>query len=210
MPRPRALDEAKIREVCALVSVGCTIDVAAHYVGCTPVTIRREAQRNKTFKKQLRSAHINSRVLPLQALRQAAHTHWRAAAWFLERVHPNEFGRRVPDSISEPDLNDWLAKWFKILAEEVTDDEVRNALMERFGQMVENDLQQELASRDPAPVGRKRRCKPKSCPATPPVAPPPHDPTAQPSIGQLPAQTDLQPSDTHTLSTPQEQNGVPY
>ena len=114
MPRPRALDESKIREVCALVSAGCTIDVAAHYVGCTSVTIRREAQRNPTFKQQLRSAQINSRVLPLQALRQAAHTHWRAAAWFLERVHPNEFGRRVPDSISEADLNDWLAKWFKI------------------------------------------------------------------------------------------------
>jgi hypothetical protein len=34
MPRPRLLDDAKRREICALISVGAGIDAAARYVGC--------------------------------------------------------------------------------------------------------------------------------------------------------------------------------
>jgi hypothetical protein len=209
MPRPRALDDAKCREICALVTAGCKIEVAAHYVGCTSITIRREARRNPTFMQQLRSAQINSRVLPLQALRQAAHTHWRAAAWFLERVHPHEFGRRVPDSVSPADLKDWATNWFRILVEEVTDVEVRNRLIKRYEQLEDNSRQQALASRDPTPVRGKRRGQPKSRPATPPAASQPQDPAAQPPGGQMPEQTNLQLSNTHALSTHQEQNGAP-
>ena len=32
--RPRALDEVKRREVCALISAGCGVEGAARFVGC--------------------------------------------------------------------------------------------------------------------------------------------------------------------------------
>ena len=41
--RPRFLDDEKRRQVCALISAGCNVHIAAHYVGCNSITIRREA-----------------------------------------------------------------------------------------------------------------------------------------------------------------------
>ena len=50
--RPRALDEIKRREVCALVAAGCGIEFASRYIGCSARTIRREALRNEDFHEQ--------------------------------------------------------------------------------------------------------------------------------------------------------------
>jgi IS30 family transposase len=97
--RPRALDEIKRREVCALVSTGCSVRRAARYVGCAHTTIVREAQQNQDFRDRLRAAEIQAQLHPLRAIRQAAATHWRAAAWWLERTQSG-FARRDPDSIS--------------------------------------------------------------------------------------------------------------
>jgi hypothetical protein len=97
--RPRALDEIKRREVCALVSTGCSLRRAARYVGCAHSTIAREAQQNDEFRDRLREAEVQAQLHPLRAIRKAASTHWRAAAWGLERTQ-SDFARRDPDSIS--------------------------------------------------------------------------------------------------------------
>ena len=97
--RPRALDEIKRREVCALISAGCSLRRAARYVGCAHTTIAREAQQNQDFRDRLHAAETQAQLHPLLAIRQAAATHWRAAAWWLERTQ-SDFARRDPDSIS--------------------------------------------------------------------------------------------------------------
>jgi hypothetical protein len=97
--RPRALDEIKRCEVCALVSTGCSLRRAARYVGCAHSTIAREAQQNQEFSDRLREAEVQAQLHPLRAIRKAAATHWRAAAWWLERTQ-SDFARRDPDSIS--------------------------------------------------------------------------------------------------------------
>ena len=68
---PRVIDDVKRREICALVSVGCGLETAANYVGCSPSTIRREALRNEKFHDRLRAAEIASQVEPLRAVRAA-------------------------------------------------------------------------------------------------------------------------------------------
>jgi hypothetical protein len=92
--RNRILDEAKQREVCALLSAGCSLEAAASYVECAPNTIRREALRNPDFGRRLREARLQAQLSPLQAMRKAASSHWRAAAWMLERADPAHFDRR--------------------------------------------------------------------------------------------------------------------
>jgi hypothetical protein len=92
--RVRVLDEVKQREVCALVSAGCSLQAAAQYVGCAPNTIRREANRDPEFARRFREARLQAQLSPLQAMRKAANSHWRAAAWMLERGDPEHFARR--------------------------------------------------------------------------------------------------------------------
>lgn len=41
---------------------------------------------------------------PLQAMRQAAQSDWRAAAWMLERADPDQFGRRQPQTLGAKEL----------------------------------------------------------------------------------------------------------
>ena len=96
-PRPPApLDDGKRREICALIAGGCGLREAAKYVHCSVNTIRREAERNADFAQQLRHSETYAQLSPLRAMQSAVATHWRAAAWMLERAFPERFGR--PDA----------------------------------------------------------------------------------------------------------------
>ena len=96
MPRPRALDDNKRREIYALLSTGCDRHTAARHVGCSARTIRREALRDPEFADQLNKAEAACRVGHLRAIRHAAKSDWRAAAWLHESGKPDPFARPHP------------------------------------------------------------------------------------------------------------------
>src|SRR5262245_9602092 len=77
--RPRALDEDKQTTVCSLVAAGVSIREAADFLDCDPRSIRREAERNENFRRQLAQAKSDARIHPLETLRRAAKSNWRAA-----------------------------------------------------------------------------------------------------------------------------------
>ena len=75
MPTPgrrKSLDEAKLGNVCELVAGGSSIRQVARYMGCAPSSIRREAERNEEFRRQLAMAKAEVRILPTEVLRDAA------------------------------------------------------------------------------------------------------------------------------------------
>ncbi len=111
--RPRVLDDGKRREICALIAGGCGLREAAKYVHCSVNTIRREAERNVDFAEQLRHSESYARLSPLRAMQAAMGTHWRAAAWFLERAFPEQFAR--------PDAGAFGARKARELMKEVID-----------------------------------------------------------------------------------------
>ncbi|MEQ8210217.1 MAG: hypothetical protein RH917_10330 [Lacipirellulaceae bacterium] len=120
--RPRILaDHDKRRSLCAMIAVGAGLDAAARHVGCSIWTVQREAQRDEEFAKQLREANSTAELLPLQALRTAAKTNWRAAAWLLERTHPEQFARRKPDTYAPADIFKVLEDAVSVLLEECED-----------------------------------------------------------------------------------------
>jgi hypothetical protein len=94
--RPRALDDAKRREICVLLTAGYSLVSVAEHVGCSRRTISRELDRNAEFADRFRRAKIAGELEPLGTIRQAARTNWRAAAWYLERTNPQRFGKRNP------------------------------------------------------------------------------------------------------------------
>jgi hypothetical protein len=162
--RPRALDEYKRREICALISVGCGIEGAAKYVGVRPITIRREALRNPEFHKQLCNAELASELEPLRAIRKAADTHWRAGAWLLERTRPERFSRRPHDSLTREQLAYFSSQFANTIMDAIPDEETRQRVADCIRQMsidARHNLRAiEHVRRDPRRFRQMRRPSP--------------------------------------------------
>jgi hypothetical protein len=135
MGRPRALDHVKRGEICALISVGCSLEAAARYVGCHTITIRREVLRDEEFCDQFRAAEVKCQLVPLQSVRDAARTHWRAAAWLLERADPDKFARPTPRILTVGDYEEFLALFMKKANETIRDDADRDRFFDSLMNM---------------------------------------------------------------------------
>ncbi|QDU57060.1 helix-turn-helix domain-containing protein [Aeoliella mucimassa] len=94
MGRVRVLDETKKREICTLLTAGMSYQRIASYVGCSRKTIVNERRADEGFDQRLRQARVAHELNPLHAMRKFAATHWRAAAWMLEREERLERARR--------------------------------------------------------------------------------------------------------------------
>jgi hypothetical protein len=91
--RPRRLDAEECEEICNLVAAGHSMVAVARAVACNVKTIRRHAAHDDRFRRQLAAAEIAARNDPAKLLRRAASSHWRAAAWLLERTDPEKYSR---------------------------------------------------------------------------------------------------------------------
>ena len=108
-------------QILAILSVGCSQNVAAQYVGCAPSTIQRTAERDPKFAKKLRKAKSNAELGLVKNIRNAAkkEQYWRAAAWALERGFPEKYARRGPDVITAEQIGLLLTRFSAIIMDEV-------------------------------------------------------------------------------------------
>jgi hypothetical protein len=166
--RPRALDEVKRREICALVSAGCAIADAAKYVGCSASTIHREAFRNRQFREQLRRAHLTNELGPLNALRHASHKYWRAAAWLLERTNPQRFAKQPIKIIKPEHCQEICDLMLDVVKQEVCDPDVLERISNRLGE-IQKDAEQEAWAVQYDPLYEPRRRDKRVC--RPPIPP---------------------------------------
>jgi hypothetical protein len=116
-----ALDEEKRGQILAILSVGCSQNMAAQYVGCSPRTIHRTAERDPKFAKRLREAKGNAELGLVKNIRNAAkkEQYWRAAAWALERGFPEKYARRGPDVITVEQIGLLLTKFAELVVREL-------------------------------------------------------------------------------------------
>jgi tRNA-dihydrouridine synthase len=151
--RPPVLDETKCCEICAMISVGCTIQAAARYVGCSRNTIRREAARNPQFGEQLRRAEMQARIQPVRTLQDAAGRDWRAAAWLLERSQPDEYARTAANVVRLETVHDLMARCLALINEEFADSPESQTACQRLTQAIETTCGEltvaALTNRDP-------------------------------------------------------------
>jgi len=113
MPLPRLLNEAKQRDICAIISVGGSRTLAARYVGCAVDTIRRTAARDAGFAERLSQASATAELGLLKALLTAAKEpkNWRAAAWALERLYPDRYAQRPAGNLTREQATELLAEF---------------------------------------------------------------------------------------------------
>ncbi len=128
------LDGYKRREILAILGVGCSRRVASDYVGCAIATIQNTADRDQNFAAKLRKNEHGSEIGYMENIRNAARTerYWRAAAWALERLHPEKYGRRGPDVITVDEIRNLLAQFAEIIVEEVPVAEYRKKILKRL------------------------------------------------------------------------------
>ena len=92
--RPPALnDEAKRGQIYGVLGVGGSMRLAAYTVGCYVRTIYYTMERDAEFKRRCKEARAGQEIRMLKHIDDAAANprYWRAAAWKLERTHPDRY-----------------------------------------------------------------------------------------------------------------------
>jgi hypothetical protein len=135
--RPPVLDEGKQREIAAIISMGCSRRTAAHYVGCAPNTIQNTAERNEKFAEKLDHAQGQAVVSHVKNINSAAKKaqHWRAAAWALERLNPEEYATPHPNTITIEQASRLIDCFARIVIEAVPVDAYRKSIIKRLGEL---------------------------------------------------------------------------
>ena len=94
MGRPTKMTpEVEVR-VLAMVRDGASMKDAAAAVGIDRRNLQRHRTRRPQFRRALLSAKAGAKVEAIACLLHAARKgEWKAAAWYLERQFPSEWGR---------------------------------------------------------------------------------------------------------------------
>jgi hypothetical protein len=121
--RRSILDEIKKRDICLILSLGGTRQMAAHYIGCTVRTIRNAAKSDLAFADKLAKTEISPEVKFLKNIIDATNDskNWRAATWALERMYPERYARRRPETIPVAQLRDVVDYLVKMAMEQAPD-----------------------------------------------------------------------------------------
>lgn len=135
-----SLDDVKKREVIAIISVGCSREMAARYVGCSPDAIGRAMKRDKAFAAQIVKAEEQSELYFVQRIRSAAEKdqYWRAAAWALERRIPHRYAARAANTITLEQLAHFMTQLAEIITGEIDDTKTRMKIIKRLGKITQS------------------------------------------------------------------------
>ena len=136
--RTPVLDAMKRAEIVTIISVGCSRRAAAGYVGCAPSTIGATAQREPEFACQLARAEQRSQIGLIRSIREAGKKaqSWRAAAWALERMNPEDFAPRGPDVVTVEQMRALMEQLSQTLAEHIPVAKYRKAVLRAVERMM--------------------------------------------------------------------------
>jgi transposase len=94
--------QAKILQA---IATGATRRTAAAFAGIGERTLYTWLASDRSpfrqFRQALLLAEANATILMIGAVRNAASTSWQAAAWWLERKYPDEWGKKDRIEFSE-------------------------------------------------------------------------------------------------------------
>lgn len=134
MAKKRKLNAQEKKNIIAIITVGCSRETAARYVGCSAHVIRREMTESPAFAAQIAHAEEDSEVFFINKIRQAANKeqYWRAAAWALERRCPNRYAPRGAGALSMEQVQALISKLAEIVIQEIPGGTERRSILKRI------------------------------------------------------------------------------
>lgn len=101
MARPSKLTPELTDKLVEVFRIGQTsIESACAHVGIHPATYYRWMNENSEFCEVIEKARADAVLGYLAVIRKAANSgQWQAAAWWLERVLPEQYGRKVTTEV---------------------------------------------------------------------------------------------------------------
>ena len=121
MTRHVKLDAATQQMFCAMVSVGCSARRAAKLCGVGESAIREREKNDPHFREQYLNAKQIREITPLRQIKEAGGKSWRAAAWTLQRLDPEEYGPRNKPSDSPGNIADMIDRYAEDLTSKLCD-----------------------------------------------------------------------------------------
>jgi hypothetical protein len=158
--RHRLLDPPKKAQICDLVAQGASLEEAADAIDVSLRTVQREAKEDEDFDHELKLS-LRTAPDPEKIMQSAARTHWRAAAWLLERTDPERYAKRPACSASPEQLQAALSLVVEAALEATPPDE-RTAVYERVEAAAEKAFKCVFPGL--GPWGRRRRPTPPPTP----------------------------------------------
>ena len=138
--RVSRIDDPKVNVLLQALTAGNYIDVACSFAGIAPSTVYRWLERgraerasqefgNKPNRKELpyldlcelvEKARATAVLRNMTIIQTAANNgQWQAAAWWLERSMPNQYGRRIQAEVSTPvSVQDLERRMLSLLGED--------------------------------------------------------------------------------------------
>ena len=157
------LDETQKREILAMVAIGGNLAMAAQYIGVHVASVRAEQRHDPGFAERLQKSELRSEVSFLKAIQAAAGDpkQWRAAAWALERLYPERYGRRAPKTIPLERMQELMSQTIDIIAAEVPVKRHREQLQRRLREFVKQipSCETRKRSKTTSPHAQRRRSR---------------------------------------------------
>jgi transposase len=138
------IDDPKVKLLIQALLGGNYVEVACQYAGLAPSTVYRWVERGRNEKDRLEAgqpptpsetpyielceavekARAQAIVANVTVIQQAARQGtWQAAAWWLERTMPNQYGRKVQAEVSGTvSVQDLERKMLELIGESDSED----------------------------------------------------------------------------------------
>lgn len=91
--------------------IGMNITDACSWAGMSRETYYKRLGADPGFSSQIERAQLKAKSEALKVIHGAAMTQWRAAAWYLERKYPKEYGPRPQDPVLQLSVQATLDEW---------------------------------------------------------------------------------------------------
>ena len=95
MARKTKYNPELLDKICSALRAGNTRKASAEYAGITEETFYQWMKHNLSFLSAIKKAEADAEVSAVAIIKKAMPETWTAAAWWLERRKPNDYGRNL-------------------------------------------------------------------------------------------------------------------